>query len=649
MKRILLILVSICLLNILAWTNTTHLRINFKDSPAVIYPLSAIDSITYSAESDGEMSHININMGATTKRFALDSINNCKLTCDIPVINMLTDDKITDINDKLTWHPGTLSVTPNGYPDMDELSDATFQLRGRGNSTLKYPKKPYRIKFESKTPLHSSLRKAKNYALIANYIDPTNMRNTVAFEIARSLELPYTNHSIPVWVTLNGRDKGLYMLTEKIGLNSGSVHDIDEAEGILFEIDTAFDEDYKFYSDSYTLPVMVKDPDLAELQEKGVIADADTCLDLWKQDFSRLETRIKKGDIGGSLWDLLDMTTTVNYLLVYNLTRNTELHYPKSLFLHKHELSDSAKYAFGPVWDFDWAFTFDFYDGWGRADDYLFNTSGAGTELFRDIIRRNDFQKAFARTWTDFYNGGKLDEILDFIDSYAAIIQPAADRDNSLWPPYFSDPGVTFTESVDNLKQWIRTRAEYINTADNFGFFANPDSLLSSIAEWDSTLTTLLPHLASISVSDPAANEGHGLLALFDDNPATYYQSQSADNCRHDSIYGSYVDFQFIDSISAVQLLMRLHPQYLDHYPDQFTLYTSNDAIDWTELTTVSDIHQMITTTHPDPHFGCFRSSTPFKHLRFAVTRTKNDTLTETSTDTIPTFWTCTDLLLFGH
>ena len=88
-------------------------------------------------------------------------------------------------------------------------------MKGRGNSTWGYPKKPYRLKLNKKAEI-CGLGKAKNYVLLANHLDPTLMLNSVAFKIGRLLELPFTNHAIPVDVVLNGIYKGSYLLTEQI-------------------------------------------------------------------------------------------------------------------------------------------------------------------------------------------------------------------------------------------------------------------------------------------------------------------------------------------------------------------------------------------------------------------------------------------------
>ncbi|MDE6249852.1 MAG: CotH kinase family protein, partial [Paramuribaculum sp.] len=73
----------------------------------------------------------------------------------------------------------TISIEGNGV--VDDFEEAEVTIKGRGNSTwFQFPKKPWRLKFAKKQEF-CGLKKAKNFALIANFIDPSNMRNTVAF------------------------------------------------------------------------------------------------------------------------------------------------------------------------------------------------------------------------------------------------------------------------------------------------------------------------------------------------------------------------------------------------------------------------------------------------------------------------------------
>ena len=70
-----------------------------------------------------------------------------------------------------------------------------------------------------------------------NHLDPTLMLNSVAFKIGRLLELPFTNHAIPVDVVLNGIYKGSYLLTEQIEVKENRV-DLDENNSVMWELDS---------------------------------------------------------------------------------------------------------------------------------------------------------------------------------------------------------------------------------------------------------------------------------------------------------------------------------------------------------------------------------------------------------------------------
>ncbi|MDR1353523.1 MAG: CotH kinase family protein, partial [Treponema sp.] len=59
-------------------------------------------------------------------------------------------------------------------------------MRGRGNSTWKANKKPYRIRFREKTSLFG-YEKARSWVLLAKNQDTTLILNTTAFELGRRI------------------------------------------------------------------------------------------------------------------------------------------------------------------------------------------------------------------------------------------------------------------------------------------------------------------------------------------------------------------------------------------------------------------------------------------------------------------------------
>lgn len=325
-----------------------------------------------------------------------------------------TDPSIAEIPSKDYYLEGTLAV--NGRGGYEDYTGKT-EVKGRGNSTWGYPKKPYRLKLNKKAEI-CGLGKAKNYVLLANHLDPTLMLNSVAFKIGRLLELPFTNHAIPVDVVLNGIYKGSYLLTEQIEVKENRV-DLDENNSVMWELDSYWDDEPKFKSTAFNLPVMVKDPDLTTEQ-----------FEYWKKDFNAFTTQFAKEPLeGNSYVDMIDIESVAKFLITFNLVHNMEINHPKSVFLHKER---NGKYVMGPIWDFDWAYD---YEGtsnhFGRYNTPLFSSSmnGVGTAFFQRFLQDSRVKTIYKRTWQDFKNN-KLDALLQYVDDYAVMLKPSVERNS---------------------------------------------------------------------------------------------------------------------------------------------------------------------------------------------------------------------------
>lgn len=354
-----------------------------------------------------------------------------------------TDPSIAEIPSKDYYLEGTLAV--NGRGGYEDYTGKT-EVKGRGNSTWGYPKKPYRLKLNKKAEI-CGLGKAKNYVLLANHLDPTLMLNSVAFKIGRLLELPFTNHAIPVDVVLNGIYKGSYLLTEQIEVKENRV-DLDENNSVMWELDSYWDDEPKFKSTAFNLPVMVKDPDLTTEQ-----------FEYWKKDFNAFTTQFAKEPLeGNSYVDMIDIESVAKFLITFNLVHNMEINHPKSVFLHKE---GNGKYVMGPIWDFDWAYD---YEGtsnhFGRYNTPLFSSSmnGVGTAFFQRFLQDSRVKTIYKRTWQDFKNN-KLDALLQYVDDYAVMLKPSVERNSELWENTRS-----FDTKVKELKTWLKNRADYIDS-----------------------------------------------------------------------------------------------------------------------------------------------------------------------------------------
>lgn len=402
---------------------------------------------------------------------------------NVPAIYLTSPDVYNEVYSKEIYANGNIQFKGMGIWDDIET---TIQFRGRGNSTWGYPKKPYRIKFSEKTKL-GSLKKAKNYVLLANYIDPSMMRNFVAFKVEELIGMPYPNHAMPVNVYINGYYKGAYMATEKVGFNNGSV-DLDketEAASVLYELDTnnatsdefPFDSDYfdYDYDGGSNLPVRIKDPDAptdAKAQEEW--------FDKWVEEFDNLMYVIERGD-EKEIFENIDLETLAKYILTFNVCCNQELCHPKSVFLYKIA---GDKFYFGPGWDFDWAFgyqpTYTNWNSWSWSEDTSYKNpllgyghqdhAGAGNDgngglFFYKICNNATFKAKYKEVWDDFYQN-HLPEFWAAFDEYAAMLKPSAHLQSSESKIYRG-----YESNVEELRQWVSKRIEYINSDENYGLW----------------------------------------------------------------------------------------------------------------------------------------------------------------------------------
>lgn len=174
----------------------------------------------------------------------------------LPAIYLSTNGK--PIVSKEDYIVGDIRITSDFGRNV--VYQGVTEVKGRGNSTWGMPKKPYRIKLDKKAGL-LGMPEDKSWALMANYGDQSLLRNDVAFEVSRRLELGYTPRQQYVEFFLNGEYMGNYTLTEHIKEGKDRVA-IDEDNGgfILEEDGYAYSEPVHFITPK-NMPITVKFPD----------------------------------------------------------------------------------------------------------------------------------------------------------------------------------------------------------------------------------------------------------------------------------------------------------------------------------------------------------------------------------------------------
>lgn len=421
----------------------------------------SIDHISFS----GDTPVMNVALAdETTVEIPLDNSSSIPSGATIPVIYITTDEYVDEIPDRENYLSADFVLDALGASD-DNMT-ARVDIRGRGNSSWAMAKKPYRLKFDKKISL-CGLPKAKSYVLLANFTDMSLMEFAVATKIAKIIGLEFTNSVVPVDLVLNGVYRGSYMLTNKPGINSGSV-DIDESTSVMWEIDAYFDEPYRFRSPLFNMPVNLKDPDLDDAtfeQRKAEFCAIEQALsDTYATMRKDEQGRDIEGDFDpeaeASLERLIDLDNFGRFWMVYNVMRNTEIGSanvePKSLKMWK---VDGEPLKFGPVWDFDSSM------GHVWATGEMFKESLATT----GPIPRNqwtgrlvDFNTAVAAmndAWRLIQE--HRDELMQYIDEYSATIATSAWRNNAQWPQLQQWTGMT-----ERLKRWLNLRLDNLSTVD---------------------------------------------------------------------------------------------------------------------------------------------------------------------------------------
>lgn len=338
----------------------------------------------------------------------------------------------------------------DGNTDFQNLDKQKTRIKGRGNSTWSKPKKPYRLKLDKKSSV-LGLAPAKDWILLANYNDYTLMTNAIALHIGKQLGMPFTNDIIPVDLTVNGIYRGNYNLTQQIEINENRVN-IGE-NGVLWELDSYFDEDWKFKSIKYNLPIMLKDPDV----------ESDDTFQVWKTEFQNFENMIASNTFPSNNYgDVFDKQQFVNFMIVNMLTGNHEIFHPKSTYIHK---AVGGKYTMGPLWDFDYAFGFSeeskpkrTYFHYNDLPVILANDKRTGALFYNRLLSDPEIKSLFAKTWID-YKKNKFDYLMQFIEVYAAKVRESKKKDFVKW-------GVGNNNHAQNkadIKTFIRIRSVKID------------------------------------------------------------------------------------------------------------------------------------------------------------------------------------------
>lgn len=380
--------------------------------------------------------------------------------------------------DKSHKEPGTIRIVEaDGTVSYDGVLK---QIKGRGNTTWEYAKKPYNIKLQEKADLFG-MGESKDWCLLANFRDTSYVRNAMVFDYALEMGVPNTTDTQSFDLYINGEYQGLYQMTEKmeVGDNRLEVPDLEqlneqanpedklskfpaystenakgvslpvtpaERNGFLLELDfpERWAEEVSGFITTDGQHVVMKSPEHASAEQvEYVRALAQAFEDL-----------LFAGD--ERYLDYIDLDSWAQLYLIEEIFEDVDCGLSSIYFY----VMDGKLYA-GPLWDFDLTMGGSYavenpstlYAAWReRTERYI---SHWLPELYK--------QESFLARVKELYAGGweaELEVLAGQAEAYVANISASAAMDADRWG---KDHSVTLEQGA-YLRDYLTARREFLHS-----------------------------------------------------------------------------------------------------------------------------------------------------------------------------------------
>ena len=235
-------------------------------------------------------------------------------------------------------HEETTCVTVYSADGKLDYQGKNDLLKGRGNSTWEYDKRPYALQFADGADL-LDMGTGQNWVLLANALDETNLNNYLALQLAAAAGLPWAPECRFCDLYLNGEYSGLYLLTEKVEVGAERLNIDTTAGDFLCKID---------FSDRRN---SLRNPFLTNAGRTVELCYPDAPETSQYTDAISLVNRLESVILGGTdlaAEEILDLDSWVRRYLIDEITGNIDSDLASGYFYYA-----GGKFYAGPVWDYD--------------------------------------------------------------------------------------------------------------------------------------------------------------------------------------------------------------------------------------------------------------------------------------------------------
>lgn len=394
-------------------------------------------------------------------------------------------------------------------PDGTQVYSGTLKnIKGRGHSTWHYPKKPYQIKLNEKVDLLETgdpAEAASTWVLLANYNDETLIHNSLTYDMALELGLPYSPHSQTVDLYYDGQYRGTYLLCEKTEVGAGRV-DVGDLEkkieklnpGIedldLLDTRTAATEagvTYQYVS-GLTMPGDISGGYLLELDMKGrameekswfatthdsyVVCKSPEYLSAAAMEhigglYQDFEDAVYHGGVnpytGKDYSEYVDAASLAKCYLLMELSQDGDA-FLTSTYFYKPEGEDKL-YA-GPVWDFDYTYgLFGSRNNGAQLSDPEGLTAAFNSRFAIKLLSIPAFQREVQRVYEEelyalvadvaLGDAQAREGFLRSVAGYGAQCSASQEMNRVLWIRYLTG---SYGQALDKCREFLSRRNQWL-------------------------------------------------------------------------------------------------------------------------------------------------------------------------------------------
>ena len=380
---------------------------------------------------------------------------------ELPTLYLTTNEGETlDYSNKTDTYYSATIVIVDKHGTMKQRDEAVT-FRGRGNATWNSGsyKKPWRLKFPSKTSLLAEwdLSKGeevenhadeKSWTLLSNPFDKSMIRNAVTCELGKLIGLPFCPAYRFVDLVLNGEYYGTYQVSDHMNVAKKRVWVGSKNDWFMELCDGAYAEAPDFSTGGCHFNIKNPDDDTAAAAEMQAY-------------MARVVNAVNSKT---GLGELVDLASLADYLMGMDVTANYDGVKGNGYCYKGLEATDKLKW--GPLWDIDLGYGN--VGGWASASNvdtkhFWEIQTGYNSWFFRAIYESAEFQKVFYPRWKAvyeadlannlnqkveaIYNEVKTSAVLNYTKGGHVTYKSQWYTSAEYWSMGISNMGLTYTDS----------------------------------------------------------------------------------------------------------------------------------------------------------------------------------------------------------